>query len=207
MRIKRPRTPTTSWFAVLGNFVVKTSRSITAANVPPAKSTSAPSASAVTVSQKRGWTSFWFSAVDPIGLHRMRFLAGLLFLAWLLPLTGHQGELFSLEGWFDRAAYLEAADPAQFPGGPPAPIGWSLIYLFGTNTILLNAFWWASIAVLVLFTLGVATRITSVLTWLIVVSFLATPAASFDADFLLAMLAFYLMIGYVFLGVWSAPKR
>ena len=183
---------------------MRTSRSITAAKSPPAKTAPAPSTAAAAVNLQRGWTSFWFSAVDPIGLHRLRFLAGLLFLAWLLPLTGHQVELFGLNGWFDRAAYLEAADPTQFPGGAPAPIGWSLVYLFGTDTVLLNVFWWVSIGVLVLFTLGVATRITSVLTWLIVVSFLATPAASFDADFLLAMLAFYLMIGYVLLGVWSA---
>jgi hypothetical protein len=183
---------------------MKTSRSITAASPPPAKTAPATSAAPASLNVRRGWTSFWFSAVDPVGLHRLRFLAGLLFLAWLVPLTGHQLELFSLNGWFDRTAYLEATDPNQFPGGAPAPIGWSLVYLFGTNTALLNVFWWVSVGVLVLFTFGVATRITAVLIWLIVVSFLATPAASFDADFLLAMLAFYLMIGYGLLGVWSA---
>ncbi len=183
---------------------MKTTRAITATSPAPAKTAPATSPAPAAFNLRRGWTSFWFSAIDPTGLHRLRFLAGLLFLAWLLPLTGHQVELFGLNGWFDRAAYVEAADPAQFPGGAPAPIGWSLMYLFGTNTVLLNVFWWVSIGVLMLFTLGVATRITAVLTWLIVVSFLATPAASFDADFLLAMLAFYLMIGYVLLGAWSA---
>jgi len=180
---------------------VKTSRSITAATTPGAKINPPPSAAPAPVSPRLGWTTFWFSAIDPIGLHWLRILAGLLFLSWLLPLTGHQMELFGLNGWFDRQAYLEAG---SLPGGPPAPIGWSLVYLFGSDPVLLNVFWWVSVGVIVLFTLGIATRITAVLTWLVVVSFLATPAASFDADSLLAMLAFYLMIGYLLLGLWSA---
>src|SRR5205807_2429509 len=48
-----------------------------------------------------------------------------------------------------------------------------------------------------------ATRITSVLTWVFVISFVANPATHFDADFLLVILAFYLMIGYVLLGQWT----
>src|SRR5205807_9315609 len=59
------------------------------------------------------------------------------------------------------------------------------------------------VAVLGLFTLGVGTRMTSVLTWLIVASFLASPAASFEADYLLNILALYLMLGHLLLGQWS----
>jgi hypothetical protein len=54
-----------------------------------------------------------------------------------------------------------------------------------------------------LFTLGLWTRITGVLTWLVVTSFVVNPAISFDADSLLILLAFYLMIGYLLLGQWS----
>jgi hypothetical protein len=179
---------------------VKNSRSITAVPHPAARTSPVLHDGPAPVNLRLGWTSFWFSAIDPIGLHRLRVLAGLLFLSWLLPLTGHQTELFGLNGWFDRQAYVEAA---ALPGGAPAPIGWSLVYLCGTSATLLNLLWWTSLGVLVLFTLGVATRVTAVLTWLVVVSFLATPAASFDADFLLAILAFYLMIGYVLLGQWN----
>jgi len=136
-----------------------------------------------------------------MGLHCLRILSGLLFLSWLLPLTGHQAELFGLNGWLDAQGYREAS---QLPGGPPGSIGWSLVFLFGTDAASLTVFWWLAIGVLVLFTLGVATRVTAVLTWLVVVSFLATPAATYDADFLLVVLAFYLMVGYLLLGVWSA---
>jgi hypothetical protein len=148
----------------------------------------------------QAWTDFWFSPVNPVGLNTLRVLAGLLFLAWLLPLAGDYQALFSVDGWFDQEAYREAA---RLEGGTPAPINWSLLYVCGANAGLVSAFYWGSIAILVLFTLGLWTRVTSVLTWLIVVSFLANPAARYEADYLLVIVAFYLMIGYVLLGQWS----
>jgi hypothetical protein len=147
----------------------------------------------------RSWVRFWFTPIDPTGLHVIRVLAGLLFLSWLLGFAGHVNELFGLQGWFDAQAYREAGRMTM-PNGPPAPITWSLLYLCGNNDTLVTAFYWGSIAVLTLFTLGVATRITSVLTWLVVASFTANPAISYDADALLLILAFYLMFGYVLLG-------
>jgi hypothetical protein len=45
-----------------------------------------------------------------------------------------------------------------------------------------------------------------VLTWLVIVSFLGSPATRYDGDYLLALLAFYLMIGYLLLGQWSRPQ-
>ncbi len=41
-------------------------------------------------------------------------------------------------------------------------------------------------------------RLTGILTWLVVVSFLANPATSYEADYLLGILAFYLMLGHLF---------
>jgi hypothetical protein len=148
----------------------------------------------------RAWTDFWFTPISPAGLHVLRILAGLLFLGWLLPLAGHREALFGLEGYFDRQAYLEMR---QLVDGPPVPIGWSLLYWVGSNPAVLDAFYWGVIALLVLFTLGIATRVTAVAAWLIVVSCLASPVTRFEADYLLGMLAFYLMIGYLLLGQWD----
>lgn len=142
------------------------------------------------------WVRFWFTAVDPVGLHALRVLAGLLFLAWLLPFAGHVHELFGLDGWFDAQAYAEAA---RLPDGPPRPIGWSVLFLCGGRPEALTILYWSSLAVLVLFTLGVWTRLTSVLTWVIVASFTATPIIAYQADSLLRLFAFYLMVGYVLL--------
>jgi hypothetical protein len=145
----------------------------------------------------RSWVRFWFTPADPIGLHVVRLLAGLVFLAWLLPFAGHLDSLFGLQGWFDQQAYAEAG---RLPDGPPKPIGWSVLYLAGSDLRLLAAGYWLSVAVLALFTLGMWTRLTAVLTWVIVASFTVNPVLDYDADALLTILAFYLMIGYVLLG-------
>src|SRR5262249_24477008 len=148
----------------------------------------------------RAWGRFWLTPTDPTGLHALRVLAALLFLGWLLPLAGHVPALFGLDGWFDARAFVGSS---RLPAGPSAPFGWSLLYLCGHNVGLLQAVYWGSIAVLVLFALGVAVRLTAVLSWLIVASFIANPATSFEADYLLVIPAFYLMLGYLFLGQWS----
>jgi hypothetical protein len=151
----------------------------------------------------QGWQDFWFAPTSPISLHVVRVLAGLLFLGWLLPFAGEVEAIFGMDGWFDRAAYIKAS---ELPLGPPMPLGWSLLYMAGTNAALLHFLYWSAIGVFVLFTLGLATRVTSVLTWLFVVSFLANPATRFEADYLVGILAFYLMIGYLLLGQWSWPQ-
>ncbi|HJN11809.1 MAG TPA: hypothetical protein QF564_24200 [Pirellulaceae bacterium] len=145
----------------------------------------------------RSWVDFWFRPTDPLGLHAIRVLAGILFLAWLLPMAGQLDGLFGLHGFFDQEAYREAA---RLPEGARPQIGWSALFLCGSSPMLLKAAYGASLVVLALFVLGIATRLTAVLTWVIVVSFTANPATSYDADALLVILAFYLMIGYVFLG-------
>jgi hypothetical protein len=146
------------------------------------------------------WTRFWFAPVPATGLNGLRFLAGLLFAFWLLSLVGQQEALFGLEGWVDRKAYVAMS---SLPEGPPNPLGWSFLYLAGSSASLLSLLYWGSIGILVLFTLGIATRVTAVLTWVVVVSFLANPVTRYEADYLLVILAFYLMIGYLFLGQFS----
>jgi hypothetical protein len=131
-------------------------------------------------------------------------MAGLVFLAWLLPLAGHADGLFGLTGWFDRQAYREAS---HILGGPPQPFSWSLLYPCGPNAALVTAVYWCSIAILVLFTAGLWTRVTAVLTWLVVASFTASPALGSDADSLLLILALYLMIGYGLLALTDRGQR
>src|SRR5262249_17843092 len=77
---------------------------------------------------------------------------------------------------------------------------WSILYLFPGNPGAVTAIYWASVAILVLFTVGLWPRVTAVLTWAVVASFTANPAIGFDADALLQIFAFYLMLGYLLLG-------
>ncbi len=177
---------------------------ITAAAVPrPAGAPAAPETVepvAPSGGLVQSWVNFWFSPTDPVGLHVVRVLAGLLFLAWLLPFAGDVQEFFGLQSWFDVQAYR---DVARDPDGSPVPIGWSVLYLIGTDPVMLTTVYWLSILVLVLFTLGLWTRPTSVLTWVVVASFPANPAIGFGGDAVLNVLAFYLMVGYVLRGLWS----
>ena len=129
----------------------------------------------------QAWARFWFTGVDPLGLHALRLLAGLLFLSWLLPFAGHVVEMYGLQGLFDRTAYKVTAPTFQSMMqrlGLPVRYPWSALYLCGENSSLLIAVYWLSIVVLVLFTIGVWPRVMSVLTWLIVASFLAAPLLS-----------------------------
>jgi hypothetical protein len=162
-----------------------------------AKAPAAPRGGAI-----RSWVGFWFTPADPVGLHALRVLAGLLFLSWLVTFAGRTEEFFSLSGWFDRQAYRDAARLAD---GMPVPAGWSVLHLCGSDPALLTVAYALSLAVLVLFTAGLATRVTGVLTWVVVASFIGNPAFSYGADYLLGIVAFYLMIGYVLLGQWSRP--
>src|SRR5208282_869532 len=122
------------------------------------------------------WVRFWFTPTDPVGLHALRLLAGLLFLAYLLPLAGNIEALFGLDGWFDTRAFRETAslerranqqfdeespdiqtDPeaGRLPARPPQSPTWSIFYLCGSNVALLTTVYWLAIAVLVLFTVGI----------------------------------------------------
>ncbi|MCI0463441.1 MAG: hypothetical protein L0Z62_41415 [Gemmataceae bacterium] len=169
------------------------------APVPPRTSPEPPAPSVEGGGFAQGWARFWFSPTDPIGLHVVRVLAGLLFLAWLLPLAGQLDAFFGLDGWFGLRAYREV--PQLPERAMPVPLGWSLLYLAGTSSAALHAIYWGSILILALFTLGLAPRVTAVLTWVVVISFQANPALTFDAEALLVILAFYLMIGYLLLGL------
>lgn len=138
-----------------------------------------------------GWTRFWFAPADPFGLHVVRVLTGLVLLTWLLSFVGRHVEVFGLQGWLDRTGYVEAS---RLPEGSISPIGWSPIFLAGSAaaTHLLYA---AGIVVAALLALGLWTRITSVLAWLMVVTFTASPILWYGGDAVLLVLTFYVMVG------------
>src|SRR5262249_10223325 len=146
---------------------------------PPTPVVKGPVAPAVPV-LKRGpwqaWQAFWFTPASPVALHAVRVVTGLLLIGWLLPFAGQVDAMFGLQGWFARGAYLRAS---PLPQGSPVPLDWSILYMAGNSSAMLHALYWGALVVFALFTLGLATRITSVLTWVLVVSFLANPAARF----------------------------
>ncbi len=156
----------------------------------------------------RSWIEFWFRPIDPLGLHVLRILTGVLLIVWLLPLLGHSHALFGLEGWFDQHAYRDAA---ALPMEVRPAFGWSILYLLGSSPLLLKAACAGALVVFTLFTLGIATRLTAIASWVMIVSFTVNPAFQYEADGLLVLLTFYLMVGYVLLhqtrGSQTAVER
>jgi hypothetical protein len=146
------------------------------------------------------WNRFWFLPVDPIGLNAVRVLTGVILLYWLVSFMGEQNSFFGLSGWVDETAIREMSRLPAEEIPQPISTNWSLLYL-APNATAVTVIYAAAIMVVGLFTLGFATRITGVLTWLIVASFTANPAISYGGDVLLLILSFYLMIGYLLLDL------
>jgi hypothetical protein len=152
------------------------------------------------------WSRFWFTPVPTTGLQVLRILSGCLFAFWLLSFLGHQEGFFSQRGFLDTEGIRELQAKRQ-QEALPAPLGWSALYLAGENSALFQSMYWGAILSFVLFALGVATRLTSVLSWVAIASFLANPAITYEGDFLLGILAFHLMVGHVLLGQWNGDLR
>ncbi len=131
-----------------------------------------------------GWNSFWFRPADPTLLGLVRILTGLMLLythaVWSLALR----QFFRPDGWLSPELVRAMQHPAACSFWWLVPDG---------------AMWTAyglSMIVLLLFTLGLWTRITSVLSLLVVLSFVhRVPQATFGLDQINAMLTLYLAIG------------
>jgi hypothetical protein len=134
----------------------------------------------------RGWSRFWFTPADPATLGLVRFFAGsMLFythLVWSLDLIGFFGAEGRLPADFSR----------RFQD---SPFAWSHLNFIESPALL----WTTHIAALVvlgMLALGLFTRVTSVLGFLILVSYAhRLVGAQFGLDQINGLLAFYLMIG------------
>lgn len=140
------------------------------------------------------WNRFWFSARDPTVLGVMRILTGLMLLythaVWSLDLTGFLGPDGRIPAEHVRLLY---ASP-EYPQGDP--FAWSHLFYVESSAWSLWAAHGLALVILALFTVGLATRVTSILAFLITVSYSHRLAsAQFGLDQINAMLAMYLMVG------------
>ena len=131
------------------------------------------------------WTAFWFEPADPLPLAVIRCLTGSMLayslFVWGLDLTA----FFASDG-------LQPVDAIQSLQQGEA------IYslLFAVSDQWLSTVHWTCFTIAVLFSLGVLTRITSVLAFIITVSYSnRVPVANFGLDQILAILCLYLAIG------------
>lgn len=138
-----------------------------------------------------GWFGFWFAASDPLALHVVRFLLGVVILYWLASIGGQYRALVGLDGWLDRRGLVEVA---QLPSAESRPLGWSPAYLARPGW-LLTPLYFAGLLAAILFTLGIATRVTGIATWLTVITFSTSPVLWNGGDALLQMAIFYVALG------------
>jgi len=132
-----------------------------------------------------GWDAFWFTPSDPTLLGLIRILTGSMLIythvVWGLQLDA----FFGPDGWLQP----------------------SLVQSMQRETFAWSYWWWippewvwtahrASIAILVLFTLGIQTRLTSILAFVVVVSYVyRVPCALFGLDQINGFLTLYCAIG------------
>jgi hypothetical protein len=162
----------------------------------------------------RAWDRFWFRPSDPFPLGLIRILVGTIILYIHLIYSLDLVSFFGEHAWLDEKPilymrgieggqngkglelYLPATDwqkvPEVYAHGFPY---WSVFYHIHDSAwlIVVHVFFLLG---MFLFTIGFATRITSVITWVGVISYInREPILVFGMDSIMVVLAFYLMLG------------
>jgi len=193
----------------------------------PANTTPADYPGSSVIGFFQSWNRFWFTPADPIVLGFIRILGGLLILYIHLCYTF---DLLSYVGgdraWVDRpmAEYLRKDITIYIPAGDwvSAPIlagrgsyAWSIFYHM-SDPFWIYALHFTFLGIIVLFTVGLWTRETSVLTWIACLSYIQrAPILLFGMDTMMSIFMFYMMIGPAgatlsldrMLEIWKARRR
>lgn len=142
------------------------------------------------------WNDIWFRPIDPIGLHGVRALTGLILFLWLLSFADSYHELLGKEGWFDNEAYRSAL---RLPIEANVPKSWGR-QLIPSSPVGLGILYTVALASAAALTAGLATRITAPACWLLFVAFTSNPVIYYSGDALLQILLMYLAAGYLVIG-------
>ena len=149
----------------------------------------------------RAWDAFWFTPADPTLLGVLRILTGLMLL------YTHAVWGLVLDEFFGPASWLSADLVRTIQADQYAYSFWWVVPADG-----IRAAYGVSMLILLLFTVGLFTRLTSILALIVVISFAhRVPGATFGLDQINAMLTLYLAIGpsgqALSLDRWLARRR
>jgi hypothetical protein len=144
-------------------------------------------------SARSGWNRFWFTPADPATYCLIRVLAGLMLF------YTHAVWTIDLEAFFGRTPWvsLDSLKPPDIIPAAERTTNFAWSYL---NYVQSPGPLWtlhiAALVVLAMFTLGLFSRVTSVLSFIITVSYCnRVPPALFGLDQINTILALYLMVG------------
>lgn len=148
------------------------------------------------------WDRFWFTPMDPATLSLIRVLAGAMLLYTHLVWT------LDLEAFFGNTSWITGEALSSMPR---SGFAWSYLWLCDTPWKLGMAHA-VALTVLACFMLGLWTRVTALLAWIITVSYAnRVPLALFGLDQVNGMLSMYLMLGpcgaEFSLDRWLASRR
>ncbi len=137
-----------------------------------------------------GWTRFWFTPIDPTVLAVLRIAVGMLALYEVLTFTPDLDRLLGPQ------SLIPPTTVAEWVTGSTAIPWWRFSYFYWTDTV--GLLWLAhtlGVAVLLLFTLGLWSRVTSVLSLIVVLSYVhRVPMLMGPFDRVLTMLLAYLCL-------------
>jgi hypothetical protein len=143
--------------------------------------------SAVTDHIGKAWNRFWFLPTDPLTLSVIRVLAGVIAFYTVLTFTADLTTLFGPQGLLGLENVSRMQEPAYF--------SFSYFWLFDDPAQLQIAHW-IGLTVLGMFTLGLFTRVTSVLSLIVTLAYFhrGFPLIS-EMEHVLAFVMFYLCLG------------
>jgi hypothetical protein len=154
------------------------------------------------------WDRFWFAPARPHTLALLRILGGGMLLYTHLAWTLQLGAFLGPDAWVDRQTAIllnQGADGRSY--------AWSyLYYAFAESPAVLWSLHVAALVVLTMFAAGLFTRVTSILSFLITLSYCHRLTGSlFGLDQINLFLVMYLMLapsGSVWsLDRWLAMRR
>lgn len=137
-----------------------------------------------------GWNRFWFTPEQPHTLAVVRILGGAMLLYTQIVWTLNQGMFLGPDAWINRqTAQLlnEAPDGYNFAWSPLFHLD-SLVFITVLNL--------AAIAIYFLLTIGLWTRVTSILSFVITLAYCHRLQSSlYGLDQINAFIAMYLLVG------------
>lgn len=138
-----------------------------------------------------GWNRFWFTPSDPRTLAAVRICTGLVLLASYIPCAFDLMSFVGPNAWIDATAF----EQIRATGGPAGSWwGWS-VYFLAKSPLAIGFVFAAFLGCVLAFTLGLFTRIASVMVWAGHLSFIHGGFLMWSGmDTVLAMLTFYLML-------------
>jgi hypothetical protein len=155
----------------------------------------------------RAWNRFWFASSDPISLGFVRVCCGLLVFCTHLAYSYDLSSYLGPNSWLDQPTQtsMRKETPLYVPADnwtEPARLYedkgqyvWS-IFFHVHDPVGVMVVHVGILAVILLFTVGLWTRVTSVLAWMGALCYIhRLPTHMFGMDTMLVILLLYLMIG------------